>query len=78
MEIFKIILMWLDPFTLLGVLSLPFLMRIFASNGVRFAALSIPLVLYAIAMRPKHTKKPLLYSLACYQFIQYVYWARLF
>ncbi len=67
---------WID-FYLIIMLSLPFFMRIFSGEGVRFIALSIPLLACAIWKRPKPVRDVLLLSFICYECVQYLYWADL-
>jgi len=58
------------------MLTIPFFMTLFSTNGVRFAALALPFVYYSIFRRATPIREVLIGSLFCYQIIQYIYWVK--
>ena len=64
---------WQKYFCIL-MLSLPFFMGIFSTQGVRFIALSFPILICVLYFQGSYARWPILGLVATYQLVQYIYW----
>jgi len=64
---------WMNYYSII-MLSVPFFMTLFSTNGLRFLALSFPAMLCALFARASPIREILIGSLFCYQLLQYAYW----
>jgi hypothetical protein len=67
---------WTSYFVII-MFTLPFVMGIFNTNGIRFVPLSFPIFLYSMTSYTAQVRSSIFVSLFAYQIIQYLYWLKI-